>query len=80
MRSNEEVVREAYRLAEGSVLDGPGFRDLFTEDGRARLRAEPRAPQVSRSSSSRLRLTTSAVASGSYEGSELSVKRCRSPG
>ncbi|MEV5630545.1 ester cyclase [Micromonospora tulbaghiae] len=33
MRSNEEVVREAYRLAEGSVLDGPGFRDLFTEDG-----------------------------------------------
>ncbi|MDX5456809.1 nuclear transport factor 2 family protein [Micromonospora tulbaghiae] len=33
MRSNEEVVREAYRLAEGSVLDGHGFRALFTEDG-----------------------------------------------
>ncbi|GAB7046755.1 ester cyclase [Catenuloplanes indicus] len=33
MRTNEEVVREAYRLAEGAVLDGNGFRDLFTEDG-----------------------------------------------
>ncbi|MEV7332187.1 nuclear transport factor 2 family protein [Micromonospora sp. NPDC093244] len=33
MQTNEEVVREAYRLAEGSVLDGPGFRALFTEDG-----------------------------------------------
>ena len=33
MTSNEEVVREAYRLAEGDVLDGPGFRALFTEDG-----------------------------------------------
>ncbi|PRY32230.1 ester cyclase [Pseudosporangium ferrugineum] len=33
MKSNEEIVREAYRLAEGSVLDGPGFRALFTEDG-----------------------------------------------
>ncbi|MEU5963344.1 nuclear transport factor 2 family protein [Micromonospora parva] len=33
MRTNEEVVREAYRLAEGSVLDGDGFRALFTEDG-----------------------------------------------
>ena len=33
MRSNEEVVREAYRLAEGDVLDGDGFRALFTEDG-----------------------------------------------
>lgn len=31
--SNEEVVREAYRLAEGSVSDGEGFRALFTEDG-----------------------------------------------
>ncbi|MDR7273566.1 ester cyclase [Catenuloplanes atrovinosus] len=31
--SNEEVVREAYRLAEGNVLDGHGFRALFTEDG-----------------------------------------------
>ncbi|MEU8230918.1 nuclear transport factor 2 family protein [Actinoplanes sp. NPDC048967] len=33
MESNEEVVRAAYRLAEGNVLDGPGFRALFTEDG-----------------------------------------------
>jgi ketosteroid isomerase-like protein len=33
MKSNEEVVREAYRLAEGNVLDGHGFRALFTEDG-----------------------------------------------
>ncbi|MDY7083993.1 MAG: nuclear transport factor 2 family protein [Actinomycetota bacterium] len=33
MKSNEEVVREAYRLAEGGVLDGDGFRALFTEDG-----------------------------------------------
>ncbi|MEU4689742.1 nuclear transport factor 2 family protein [Actinoplanes sp. NPDC023714] len=33
MRSNEDVVREAYRLAEGDVLDGTGFRALFTEDG-----------------------------------------------
>lgn len=33
MKSNEAVVREAYRLAEGGLLDGPGFRALFTEDG-----------------------------------------------
>ncbi len=33
MNSNEAVVREAYRLAEGDVLDGEGFRALFTEDG-----------------------------------------------
>ena len=33
MKSNEEVVREAYRLAEGNVLDGDNFRALFTEDG-----------------------------------------------
>ncbi|MEU5704027.1 ester cyclase [Streptomyces aurantiacus] len=33
MKSNEEVVREAYRLSEGNVLDGHGFRALFTEDG-----------------------------------------------
>lgn len=33
MESNEEVVREAYRLAEGDVLDGQGFLALFTEDG-----------------------------------------------
>ena len=33
MKSNEEVVREAYRLAEGDVLDGPGFRALFAENG-----------------------------------------------
>lgn len=33
MTTNEEVVREAYRLAEGNTLDGPGFRALFTENG-----------------------------------------------
>ncbi|WP_193105542.1 ester cyclase [Brachybacterium sp. FME24] len=33
MTSNEEVVRNAYRLAEGNALDGEGFRALFTEDG-----------------------------------------------
>ncbi|GID28133.1 ester cyclase [Paractinoplanes brasiliensis] len=33
MKSNEEVVREAYRLAEGAVLDIRGFRALFAEDG-----------------------------------------------
>ncbi|WP_199513145.1 ester cyclase [Nucisporomicrobium flavum] len=33
MRSNEKVVREAYRLAEGNVLDADGFRALFAEDG-----------------------------------------------
>ncbi|MFG1608332.1 ester cyclase [Actinoplanes sp. NPDC049265] len=33
MTSNEEVVREAYRLAEGNALDAGGFRALFTEDG-----------------------------------------------
>ncbi|MEV4343807.1 nuclear transport factor 2 family protein [Actinoplanes sp. NPDC049596] len=33
VRSNEEIVREAYRLAEGEVLDGEGFRALFTDDG-----------------------------------------------
>lgn len=33
MKSNEEVVREAYRLSEGNVLDGYGFRALFAEDG-----------------------------------------------
>jgi ketosteroid isomerase-like protein len=33
VKSNEEVVREAYRLSEGNVLDGHGFRALFTEDG-----------------------------------------------
>lgn len=33
MKSNEEVVREAYRLSEGATLDGSGFRALFTEDG-----------------------------------------------
>lgn len=33
MRSNDEVVREAYRLAEGDALDAEGFRALFTEDG-----------------------------------------------
>lgn len=33
MKNNVEVVREAYRLAEGTVLDTQGFRALFTEDG-----------------------------------------------
>jgi hypothetical protein len=33
VNSNEEIVREAYRLAEGNILDGHGFRALFTEDG-----------------------------------------------
>ncbi|GLY06989.1 nuclear transport factor 2 family protein [Actinoplanes sp. NBRC 101535] len=33
MKSNEEIVREAYRLAEGDILDSNGFRALFTEDG-----------------------------------------------
>lgn len=33
MTTNEEIVREAYRLAEGDTLDGPGFRALFTENG-----------------------------------------------
>ncbi|WP_045748298.1 ester cyclase [Actinoplanes rectilineatus] len=33
MKSNEEIVREAYRLAEGDILDSDGFRALFTEDG-----------------------------------------------
>lgn len=33
MTSSEDVVREAYRMAEGDVLDVHGFRGLFTEDG-----------------------------------------------
>lgn len=33
MTNNEEVVREAYRLAEGNVLDGEGFQALFATDG-----------------------------------------------
>lgn len=33
MTSNEEIVRKAYHLAEGHVLDGHGFRALFSEDG-----------------------------------------------
>lgn len=33
MKRNEEVVREAYRLAEGNAIDEHGFRALFTEDG-----------------------------------------------
>lgn len=33
MVSNEDVVREAYRLAEGDTLEAEAFRDLFTEDG-----------------------------------------------
>ncbi|GHE47616.1 hypothetical protein GCM10018771_30910 [Streptomyces cellulosae] len=33
MESNEKVIREAYRLAEGDILDGDGFLALFTEDG-----------------------------------------------
>ncbi|MFD9702420.1 ester cyclase [Lentzea sp. NPDC059081] len=31
--SAEEVVRAAYRAAEGDALDADGFRKLFTEDG-----------------------------------------------
>ncbi|SRR6266568_2250827 len=31
--SAEEVVRAAYHAAEGSVLDVPGFVELFAEDG-----------------------------------------------
>lgn len=33
MASNEEIVRAAYRAAEGDVLDVEGWRNLFTEDG-----------------------------------------------
>jgi ketosteroid isomerase-like protein len=33
MTSSADIVREAYRRAEGDVLDADGFRDLFTEDG-----------------------------------------------
>ncbi|NYF18210.1 ketosteroid isomerase-like protein [Microbacterium sp. AK009] len=33
MKSNEEIIREAYRLVEADSLDGLGFRALFTEDG-----------------------------------------------
>jgi predicted ester cyclase len=33
VESNEKTVREAYRLAEGDILDGAGFLALFTEDG-----------------------------------------------
>ena len=29
----EALVRHAYHLAEGNVLDAEGFRELFTEDG-----------------------------------------------
>jgi hypothetical protein len=31
--TNEEVIREAYRMAEGNSLDKEGFAALFTEDG-----------------------------------------------
>jgi ketosteroid isomerase-like protein len=33
MTSNEEIVRAAYRTAEGSVQDLAGWRNAFTEDG-----------------------------------------------
>ena len=33
MASNEEIVRAAYRAAEGSVHDLKGWRESFTEDG-----------------------------------------------
>ena len=33
MGHGADIVREAYRLAEGSALDAAGFRALFTEDG-----------------------------------------------
>jgi hypothetical protein len=29
----EALVRHAYHLAEGDVLDAQGFRELFAEDG-----------------------------------------------
>ena len=33
MTTNEEIVRAAYRTAEGDVQDLQGWRDSFTEDG-----------------------------------------------
>jgi ketosteroid isomerase-like protein len=33
MTKNEEIVRAAYRTAEGDVLDLEGWRNAFTEDG-----------------------------------------------
>jgi ketosteroid isomerase-like protein len=33
MASNEEIVRAAYRTAEGSVQDLEGWRNAFTDDG-----------------------------------------------
>jgi hypothetical protein len=33
MTSNEEIVRAAYRTAEGNVQDLEGWRNAFTEDG-----------------------------------------------
>jgi hypothetical protein len=33
MASNEEIVRAAYRTAEGDVQDLEGWRNAFTEDG-----------------------------------------------
>jgi hypothetical protein len=33
MATNEEIVRAAYRTAEGDVLDLEGWRNAFTEDG-----------------------------------------------
>jgi ketosteroid isomerase-like protein len=33
MSTNEEIVRAAYRAAEGDVRDLEGWRDSFTEDG-----------------------------------------------
>jgi ketosteroid isomerase-like protein len=33
MTSNEEIVRAAYRTAEGNVQDLAGWRNAFTEDG-----------------------------------------------
>jgi hypothetical protein len=33
MATNEEIVRAAYRAAEGDVRDLKGWRDSFTEDG-----------------------------------------------
>ena len=35
---NEAIVRHAYRTAEGSVLDVPGFVALFAKDGEINLR------------------------------------------
>ena len=39
MAGNEEIVRAAYRTAEGDVRDLKGWRDSFTEDGVFNMKA-----------------------------------------